>query len=150
MNKEIITHTLTGTNMKLIDTGILLLRCILGIILFVVGAGKVVGWFGGSGFQTTIQFYDKMDYSVFLTYLSSYTEFIGGLLLITGLLTRPTLIAVIINMIVATTVMLSNGFLGPSGASYPFTFLIIAIVILLTGPMNFSLDYLIFRKYKNR
>ena len=145
---KIIKFILTGTNTKLIDTGILLLRCILGTILFVVGAGKVLGWFGGSGFQTTIQFYNKMGYSVFLTYLSSYTEFIGGFLIIIGLLTRPALIAVIINMIIATSVMLPNGFLRSSGASYPFTFLITAIVILLTGPMNISIDSLLFHKYK--
>ena len=145
---KIIKFILTGTNTKLIDTGILLLRCILGTILFVVGAGKVLGWFGGSGFQTTIQFYNKMGYSVFLTYLSSYTEFIGGFLIIIGLLTRPALIAVIINMIIATSVMLPNGFLRSSGASYPFTFLITAIVILLTGPMNISIDSFLFHKNK--
>lgn len=143
---KIITKILTGTDIKLINTGILLLRSILGIILFVVGAGKVIGWFGGFGFHSTIQFYGKMGFSVFLTYLSSYTEFIGGLLLTIGFLTRPVLIAVIINMYVAATVMFPHGFLGPSGASYPFTFFIIAIVILLTGPMNISIDYLIFNK----
>ena len=145
---KIIKFILTGTNTKLIDTGILLLRCILGTILFVVGAGKVLGWFGGSGLQINIQLYNKMGYSVFLTYLSSYTEFIGGFLIIIGLLTRPALIAVIINMIIATSVMLPNGFLRSSGASYPFTFLITAIVILLTGPMNISIDSLLFHKYK--
>lgn len=142
----LITNVLTGTNIKLINTGILLLRCIIGIILFVVGSGKILGWFGGSGFHTTVQFYEKMGFSLFLTYLSSYTEFLGGLLLTIGFLTRPILIAVIINMFVASTVMFPNGFLGPSGASYPITFFIIAIVILLTGPMNISLDYLFFKK----
>ena len=145
---KIIKLILTGTDTRLIDIGTLLLRCILGIILFVVGAGKVLGWFGGSGFQTTIQFYNKIGYSVFLTYLSCYTEFIGGFLIIIGLLTRPVLIAVIINMIIATSVMLPNGFLGSGGASYPFTFLIIAIVVLLTGPMKISIDYLLFNKNK--
>lgn len=145
---KIIKLLLTGTNTKLIAISILLLRCILGIILFVVGAGKVLGWFGGSGFPNTIQFYNKMGYSLFLTYLSSYTEFIGGFLLIIGLLIRPVLIAVIINMIFATSVMLPNGFLGSRGASYPFTFLIIAIVILLTGPMKISIDYLLFHNNK--
>ena len=39
-----------------------------------------------------------------------------------------------------------NGFLGPSGASYPFAFLIISIVILLSGPMILSVDNLIFKQ----
>ena len=149
MNRnKIITSILTGTDIKLINTGILLLRSILGIILFVVGSGKVLGWFGGFGFHTTVQFYGKMGFSVFLTYLSSYTEFIGGLFLTIGFLTRPTLVAVIINMYIATAVMFPKGFLGPGGASYPFTFLIIALVILLTGPMNISIDHLIIKKEK--
>ena len=145
MNKKVLINILTGSNSKLISTSILLLRCIIGVILFVVGSGKVLGWFGGSGFDTTIKFYREMGFSPFLAHLSSYTEFIGGFLLIIGFLTRPVLIAVIINMFIAAKVLLPNGFLGPSGASYPFTFLIIAIVILLTGSMNYSIDYLLFQ-----
>ncbi len=146
MIKIQINKLLIGTNSKLTYIGLLLLRSTIGFILFEVGAGKILGWFGGFGFHTTAQFYGKMGFSIFLTYLSSYTEFIGGFFLIIGFFTRPVLIAVIINMFVAISVMLPNGFLGPSGASYPFTFFIIAIVVLLTGPMNYSIDYLLFQK----
>ena len=142
MNKlNLIDKVLYETNPGLINASFLLLRCTIGIILFIVGSGKILGWFGGFGFNITAEFYGKMGFSVFLTYLSSYTEFIGGLLLTIGLLTRPAAVLVLINMIVATIVMLPNGFLGPRGASYPFTFLIITLIILLTGPMNYSLDY---------
>jgi putative oxidoreductase len=144
-----IQKVLTGTNLRLLDSSLLILRCTIGAILFIVGSGKVLGWFGGFGFAATIQFYDKMGFSVLLTYLSSYTEFIGGILLILGFLTRPVSILVIINMTVATSVMLPHGFLGPGGASYPFAFLMIAIVILIAGPRDYSLDYLIFNKGKN-
>jgi uncharacterized membrane protein YphA (DoxX/SURF4 family) len=51
-----------------------------------------------------------------------------------------------INMLVATIVTLPGGFMGPTGAQTPFIFLVIDIAILLTGPMAFSLDTLIFRK----
>ncbi len=142
-NNKIIAKTLTGTNAKLINTSVLLLRLTIGIILFIVGSGKVLCWFGGFGFDTTVQFYGKMGFSVPLTYLSSYTEFIGGIMLTIGFLTRPAAILVFINMLVATIVMLPNGFLGPSGASYPFTFLVITLIILLAGPMDYSLDYLL-------
>jgi putative oxidoreductase len=144
MNK-LIAKVLLGTHKELINTSFLLLRCTIGIILFIVGSGKVLGWFGGFGFNTTSEFYGKMGFSVFLAYLSSYTEFIGGLLLTIGFLTRPAAIIVFINMLIATIVMLPNGFLGPRGASYPFAFLIITIIILLVGPMNYSLDYFLVR-----
>lgn len=81
-----------------------------------------------------------------LTYLSTYTEFLGGLLLIIGLLTRPVAFAVMINMLVATLVTLPHGFMGPTGAQTPFLFLVIDIVILLAGPMAFSVDRIIFGK----
>ena len=78
-----------------------------------------------------------------LAYLSSYTEFIGGILLVVGLLTRPVALAVVINMAVATIVSLPRGFVA--GAAYPFSFMISAVIILLAGPMLISLDSLIFR-----
>ena len=137
---------LMWNNETLLNTSVFLLRCAIGIILFVFGAGKVFGWFGGFGMEQTIKFFNQIGISVFLTYVSSYTEFIGGLFLTIGLLTRPAAFAVIINMLVATIVTLPGGFLGANGAAFQFIFLIISIVILLMGPMAFSLDFLLFRQ----
>jgi putative oxidoreductase len=136
---------LTQTNNNLHSISILLLRLTIGIILFVAGAGKVLGWFGGMGLETTIGiFTSKMHIPAFLAYLSCFTEFIGGFLLITGLLTRPAAVAVFINMLVATIIVAPNGFLK-GGAAYPLTLTIISLVILLSGPMVYSLDAWIFR-----
>ena len=134
------------TNENLINISLLLLRCLIGILLFAAGSSKVLGWFGGFGFEVTKESFAKIGFSVFLTYLSSYTEFIGGLFLAIGFLTRPTSFLVMINMFVATLVLLPSGFLGSRGASYPFIFLIIDIVILIVGPKAFSIDYLIFKR----
>ena len=139
---------LTQTNNNLHSISILLLRLTIGIILFVAGAGKVMGWFGGMGLETTIGiFTSKMHIPAFLAYLSCFTEFIGGFLLIIGLLTRPAAVAVFINMLVATIVMAPNGFLK-GGAAYPLTLTIISLIILLSGPMVYSLDAWIFRVKK--
>ncbi len=143
-----ITTYLTKTGSGYISLCVLLLRCVIGITLFDVGAGKLFGWFGGFGLDVTLGFYNKMGFSQPLAFMSIFTEFIGGFLLIVGLLTRPAAVAVIINMAVATSVTLPNGFLGPNGASYPFIFLVIALVVLLAGPMSLSIDYLIFRRTK--
>ncbi len=142
---NIIAIFFTSTNPSLLSTGILLLRITSGIILFLVGSGKVAGWFGGFGMDITIMYFSKMGFSVFLTYLSSYTEFIGGMLLVSGLFTRPAAIAVFINMLVATIVMWPKGFIT-GGADFPFTILIISAVILLTGPMDLSLDNLLIKR----
>ena len=140
---------LTETNTTLLNVFLLLLRCTVGIILFIAGAGKVLGWFGGQGIEATIDLFVKdMGISPFLAYLSCYTEFIGGFLLIVGLLTRPAAFAIMINMLVAVLVTLPNGFLA--GASYPFSFMMSSIIILLAGPMAYSLDaWLVNRCMKN-
>lgn len=140
---------LTETNTTLLNISLLLLRCTVGIILFMAGAGKVLGWFGGQGIEATIDLFVKeMGISPFLAYLSCYTEFIGGFLLIVGLLTRPAAFAIMINMLVAALITLPNGFL--KGASYPFSFLMSSIIILLAGPMAYSLDAWLLSGRKNR
>jgi putative oxidoreductase len=134
---------LSGTSTRLIDTAILFLRLMTGIIFFVAGAGKVFGWFGGFGLKMTIGFYTQAHIPVFWAYVSCYTELIGGILLIIGLLTRVAALGLVINMIVAVLIVGWSNFFMPTGAVYAFTLLINALVILLTGPMRFSLDALL-------
>jgi len=144
---NLIVKILNETNPSLVSLSLLLLRCTIGILLFIAGSGKLFGWFGGFGMEATIQGFSKIGISIPLTYLSTFTEFTGGLLLIIGLLTRPAAFAVMINMLVATLVTLPHGFMGPTGAQTPFIFLVIDIVILLAGPMVYSIDMFIFRKF---
>lgn len=142
IKNRMIIKLLTATNTRLLSICILLLRCTVGIILFIVGAGKVLGWFGGQGLELTIQNYAKTGFLAPLAYLSSFTEFIGGLLLIVGFLTRPVAFAVVINMLVATIVMWPKGFIMGM-AAYPFSLMISAIIIMLAGPMSYSIDSLL-------
>lgn len=145
MAKENITaKLLTGNNSTLLSLGLLLLRCTVGLILFVAGAGKAFGWFGGQGLEQTIQSFIEGGFAVPLIYMSIFTELIGGFLLIVGFLTRPAAVAVAINMLVATIVLLPDGFIM-GRAAYPFSLLIITIVILLAGPMTYSVDFLLAR-----
>lgn len=143
--KKSLKYYLLNYNSKLLDISLLLLRLSIGIILFVLGAGKVFGWFGGQGLSLTVSNFVKMGISAPLTYISCYTELFGGLLIFLGLFTRPSAFFVAINMIVATSFMLPRGFFK-GGAAYPFTIMIIAIVVLISGPMKISLDHLIFGK----
>lgn len=134
---------LTQTNTNLISLGMLLLRCMTGLIFFVAGAGKVLGWFGGFGMKTTLEMFKTgMNIPAPLAYLSSYTEFIGGILLITGFLTRPAAFALVINMLVAVILTgTKNFFMG--GAAYPCSLGVSCLVILLVGPMAYSMDAIV-------
>lgn len=139
---------LIETNTRALSTAILFLRIMAGLILFVAGAGKVMGWFGGFGMNATLEmFKNNMHLSTFWIYVSCYAEFIGGFLIIVGLATRVAAIALFINMLVATLfVGFTNFFMG--GAAYPCLLMVIFLVLILSGPMAFSIDALIARRKK--
>ena len=143
---KIFTKFLAEKTDIFVNTSILLLRCMIGIILFSVGAGKLFGWFQGFGLEQTIKLYEQVGISVPLIYLSVYTEFIGGSLLSIGLFTRPVLVAVFINMLVATILSWPAGFFVTNGAVLPFTFLVCTVVLMISGPMHYSIDYIIVSK----
>lgn len=134
---------LIETNTRALSIGILLLRIMAGLILFVGGAGKVMGWFGGFGMTATLEmFKNNIHLSAFWTYVSCYAEFIGGFLVIVGLLTRFASAALFINMLVATLFTgFKNFFMG--GAAYPCLLMVIFLVIVLSGPMTYSIDALL-------
>lgn len=139
---------LTETNTRLFDTAILLLRWMVGLILFVAGAGKVFGWFGGMGLKTTIDiFKTNMNIAAPWAYISCFTELIGGFLLIIGLLTRPAAFALVINMLVATVLVGPEKFFM-GGAAYPCSLMISSLVVFLTGPMAYSVDAWLFNRNK--
>ena len=146
---KVIFNLLNKTNTNFLSICVLLLRCLIGIYLFVAGAGKVMGWFGGFNIDATIQFYTKMGISSLFAYLSCYTEFLGGFLLTIGLFTRPAAFAVMINMLVATIISLHAGLIGPASAQTPLIFLIVDIAILIAGPMSISIDKLLVRKFSD-
>jgi putative oxidoreductase len=149
-DNNLLAKVLTDSNSSLLSSGILIIRLTIGILLFAAGSGKVLGWFGGYGVEKTLQGFSQMGFSAFLAYLSMYTELIGGILLILGLFTRFAAFAVTINMIVATIVSLPRGFLGPTGAQTAFIFLMMSLVILLSGPLTYSIDHLMFSRDHDR
>ena len=79
----------------------------------------------------------------FFAWMAALTEFVGGLLLAAGLLTRPVSLFVVINMAVA-------GFLSQAGDPYElrekaFLFGFVALMYLLAGAGRYSADALIRR-----
>ena len=135
---------LTSTHPRLQHLSLFLLRATIGGILFFAGAGKAFGWFGGMGLDTAIANFSHAGITPFWAKVSTYTETFGGPLLLVGFLTRPVAVAVTINMLVAGIVALPMGF--QAYACYPFSLMITSLVILLAGPMDYSVDVLFFRR----
>lgn len=125
------------------------LRLVMGVIFFAHGAQKALGWFGGAGFTNTMGFFtDGMHIPAAFAFLAIMAEFLGGLGLIIGFLTRIAAFGVFVNMIVAILMVHSpNGFfMNWSGAQkgegieYHLLVLAITVVLMLRGAGAWSVD----------
>jgi len=94
------------------NTTALIARLALGIVVFPHGAQKLLGWFGGYGFEGTMGFLTgTAGLPWIVAFLVILIEFFGALFLITGFATRLAAIGVIGNFLgVVITSHLNNGF----------------------------------------
>ncbi len=129
-----------------------ILRVVLGIIFFAHGAQKVLGWFGGHGLKGTIGFMKSQGLPTPIAYMVCFFEFLGGLGLVVGLLTRPAALAIAVVMIGAiATVHAKNGFfinweMEPGkghGFEANLAYLAMAVALILDGGGWLALDQLI-------
>jgi putative oxidoreductase len=134
----------------------LVLRLTLGVVMFPHGAQKMLGWFGGPGFQGTIsamQAYSGIP--PFVTTLVIVAEFFGSLGLIAGFLTR--LSALGIGAVMVGAIFLAHlpfGFFmnwggNQQGEGYEYHLLAIglALALIIRGGGAWSLDYLLSRQH---
>ena len=86
------------------DSALLIVRLIIGAIFIFAGWMKVTDMAG------TVGMFNSMHIPVFLTYIVSYGELIGGILLVLGLWTCLASAFLFIIMAVAIYITSSNGF----------------------------------------
>lgn len=126
----------------------LVLRLTLALILWPHGAQKVLGWFGGAGWDGTYQaFTEKMGIPPFLAKVAMLTEFFAPICLVLGVFTRIAALAVIIMMAVAMTRHVKNGYFANwsgkkagEGVEFHLLYAGSALALLLTGPGPWSVD----------
>jgi putative oxidoreductase len=123
-----------------LDMAALLLRLIFGGLFIYHGWGKI------EGYNTILpQFPDIIGIGAKLSYnLVIFAEFVCGILVVLGLLTRLAVIPILITMIVAY-------FKALAGAAFQmkelaFLFLLLTLVILLLGPGRYSVDRLLYKE----
>ena len=123
---------------------VLILRLFLGFAFMMHGSQKLLGAFGGGCVSGVAGMMGKLgiEPSLLWAWVVSITEFVGGVCLFFGFLTRFWAAGLVIDMAVAVVkVHLVNGFFaGKNGVELPLTFGVIALVILLTGPGSMSMD----------
>ncbi len=120
-----------------------LIRFSAGLFLMPHGAAKLFGLFGGD-INRTIAGFGKLglEPAMPLAYLVGLTEFVGGLLIAIGFLTRPAAIgAAILLAVTVFHVHLANGFFwNKGGYEYPLLWMIIMIGIFFRGAGPLSVD----------
>ena len=136
----------------------LVLRVMLGIVMFPHGAQKLLGWFGGFGFAGTMGFFtEQMHIPAVLAFLVILAESIGAVGLVVGFLSRVAAFGVACVMVGAIwLVHWPNGFFmnwsgKQAGEGFEYHLLVIAIslALMISGSGKWSVDRIIAGKMKH-
>lgn len=132
-------------------------RLIIGIVLFPHGLQKMFGWFGGYGFNGTMDFFTGTVHLPWIIgFLVIAIEFFGPLFFMVGFASRIwSAITVILFLGIISTSHLENGFFmnwfgNQKGEGYEFHLLMIGLSIatLINGSGKYSVDEVISRPQK--
>jgi len=120
---------------------VLLLRLLLGVVFVMHGSQKLLGGGGVAGFASGLA---KMGIEphVPLAWVVAITEFVGGICVFFGFLTRFWAAGLVIDMAVAMfKVHLVNGFfISKNGFELALTLGVLALAVVFMGPGSLSVD----------
>jgi putative oxidoreductase len=126
--------------------GLLVLRVVVGLIMFAHGAQKLFGWFGGGGLRGTAAFFGQLRFRPAhrpaMAFLAGLSE-AAGLLFALGVVTPFAALGLASVMVVAIgTVHWPNGlWAGNRGYEYNLTIWTVAVAVAAIGPGRFSIDH---------
>ena len=116
---------------------LLVMRLVLGAIMVAHGYHKVFG-----GLHHYAQFVASLGLTAWLGYVSAFSEFFGGLLILTGFFTRAAAFAIGVDLIVAIwKVHWHNGLTGDHGYEFPLAVATLAFALIFFGAGPVSLDH---------
>jgi putative oxidoreductase len=122
---------------RLQPLALLVMRLALGVIML------------AHGYQNTFRhLHDHVHMVVslgipaWLGYVSAFTEFFGGLLILVGFFTRPAAFAICIDLMVAIwRVHWHNGLTGDHGYEFPLALAALAFALIFFGGGPISMDH---------
>jgi putative oxidoreductase len=126
----------SSVNRILFDISLLVVRVVVGVIMFVHGGQKLFSWFEGDGMEKMIAGNGPV-----LGYMVAVGECFGGMGLIVGFLSRFSAAANIVIMIGAIAMVHGkNGLLMQKGGfEYNLALIGLLVPILLCGPGRISI-----------
>lgn len=128
----------------------LIARLVLGAIMLPHGLQKLFGWFGGFGFQATMNFFQSQGIPGPIAFLVILAESAGAVMLLLGSGTRFAALSMAIVMIGAAIFqrqygLFMNWFGQQAGEGFEYHILAIglALVLMIGGGGSLSVDSLI-------
>jgi putative oxidoreductase len=140
---RLIVPSLAGLYAGLHDFAETLLRVAAGVALVTHGLGKIGDPFGSAGMVESLGFYPGAFWSLML----SLTEFVGGILITIGLLTRPAALAATIVLLVTVWFHWITMGQGYSGAEKSILWTAIFFFFVIRGGNRHSVDAKIGRAF---
>jgi len=124
---------------RLQPLALLVVRLTLGAIMVSHGYHKVFG-----GLHHHAQFVASLGLPAWTAYLSAFTEFFGGLLILVGLFTRAAAFAICLNLGVAIVkVHWHNGLSGNGGFEFPLAVATLAFALIFFGGGAIAMDHVL-------
>jgi len=137
------------------DRTLALVRVTLGVMMFAHGAQKLLGWFGGYGFEGTMGFFTgALGVPAFVAAAVIVGEFLAGLGLIGGLFARASAAGTLAIMLGAVAMVHAQfGFFmnwggqqGGEGFELHLLAIAMGVHVLVRGAGAYSLDRLVARR----
>lgn len=134
------------------------LRVVTGGVMFAHGAQKVLGWWGGPGFDASMRGFASMGIPAPLAVIAIVTECFGAIALMLGLLGRLAALGIAIEMVVAVILVhlpygfFMNWFGKAAGEGFEYHILLIsaAIPVIVRGSGAWSVDMWLERWWQSR
>lgn len=124
---------------RLQPLALLVMRLVAGIVMLAHGYQNLF-----RHLHDHVHLVTNLGMPAWLGYISSFAEFVGAILILAGLFTRPAAFAICVDLAVAIwKVHWHNGLMGPGGVEFPLALATLAFALIFFGAGPIALDHVL-------